>query len=54
MQAYNVYLSGRLVDTVFWNDKADGGEKITDEDVRRSLIDHDGYSLAIVVMRKPK
>ncbi len=51
MTAYNVWLNGRLIDTVFWNDRCDGGAKITADDVRRSLIDHDGYNPNIVVRR---
>lgn len=44
MQAWNVYLNGRCIDTVF----ANGYE--TDE-MRRSLINHDGYDPRIVVCK---
>lgn len=43
MKAFYVYRNGDKIDTVFWNDKSDGGAPITREEVRRSLIDHDGY-----------
>ena len=42
MKAYDVYLRGKLIDTVF----ATG---YTVEEMRRSLINHDGYDPAIVV-----
>ena len=40
--AYNVYLAGEWVDTVFAN-------YVDAEYMRRSLIDHDGYDSHIVV-----
>jgi hypothetical protein len=47
MQAWNVYLAGRLIDTVFANG-------YTADEMRRSLIDHDGYDSRIVVRaRRP-
>ena len=50
MIAYNVYLRGKLIDTVFWNSHCDGGAKITAEDVKKSLINHDGYNPDIKVI----
>ena len=44
-QAWNVYLNGKLIDTVFFVPSMDAG------DVKRSLVDHDGYDPAIVVRR---
>ena len=46
---FNVYLNGKKIDTVFDQSK-------TADDVRRSLVDHDGYSPEIVVKkaRKPR
>jgi hypothetical protein len=44
-QAWNVYLRGRKIDTVFYD--AD----ITADDVRRSLINHDSYDARIIVRR---
>ena len=46
-QAYDVYLRGRLIDTVFYNI----GGKETISDVKKSLVDHDHYDPAIVVTR---
>jgi hypothetical protein len=48
MKAYDVTLNGRYVDTVFWVNNSDADE------VRRSLIDHDGYDQDIVVTHKDK
>ena len=58
MQAFNVYLETfngptkkrKLIDTVFWND----GFKITKEQVRISLINHDGYEDNIYVTKVRK
>jgi hypothetical protein len=47
-QAWNVYLHGKWIDTVFCH------VKDTADDVRRSLIHHDGYNSAITVRRKLK
>lgn len=41
-QAYDVYLNKKLIDTVFYND-------YSVEDVKKSLVDHDGYDSGIVV-----
>ena len=43
--AYNVYLYGKLIDTVFQSGVS------TVEEVKRSLIDHDGYDPAIRVTK---
>jgi hypothetical protein len=43
--AYNVYLRGKLIDTVFQSGMS------TVEEVKRSLIDHDGYDAAIRVTK---
>lgn len=45
-QAWNVYLNGKLIDTVFYDTNCDA------DYVRRSLIDHDGYDSGINVRRK--
>jgi len=49
MQAFDVYLRGRLIDTVF----ANGYDS---EEMRRSLINHDGYDprIRVVTPRKVK
>ena len=44
--AWDVFLRGKLIDTVFYDDSY----KTADE-VRRSLIGHDGYDPAITVRR---
>jgi hypothetical protein len=43
--AWDVYLDGKLIDTVFYTRDCDA------DYVRRSLIDHDGYSPGIKVRR---
>lgn len=43
MQAWNVYLADRVIDTVFFVSGCDAGY------VRRELIYHDGYDAAITV-----
>jgi len=48
MQAFNVYLGGKLIDTVFYNSRP-----IVDRDeVKKSLVNHDGYDPDIRVTRK--
>lgn len=47
MDAFNVYLNGRLIDTVFYAKSS----KETCDEVKRSLINHDGYNPDIVVMK---
>ncbi len=44
-QAFDVYLHGKEIDTVFWT-----GE--SSDEVRRSLIEHDGFDPAIVVRQR--
>lgn len=43
--AWNVYLHGKRIDTVFYSPDCDA------DYVRRGLINHDGYDPAIVVRR---
>ena len=43
MKAYKVYLNHKLIDTVFWVNNSDADE------VRTSLINHDGYDPQIIV-----
>lgn len=45
MQAWNVYLNGKEIDTVFVS------SCISAEDVKQSLIEHDGYDANIKVMK---
>lgn len=42
---YNVYLGRKCIDTVFY------GEKQEKDDVRRSLVNHDGYDPEIRVVK---
>jgi hypothetical protein len=44
-QAFDVFLNGKNIDTVFYSRDA----KMTNDEVRRSLINHDGYDPAIIV-----
>jgi len=46
-QAFDVYLREKLIDTVFYGPNV----KIDVEEVRNSLINHDGYNPAIIVIR---
>jgi hypothetical protein len=56
MQAFNVYLRrtthGRVrwIDTVFYSDSP----RVDVLEVRRSLVEHDGYDPGIIVRRAPK
>ncbi len=43
--AWNVYLRGKLIDTVWYD--AD----ISADDVKRSLVNHDGYDAAITIRK---
>jgi hypothetical protein len=45
MKAFNVYLNGKKIDTVFASDRD------TAADVKQSLVDHDGYNPNIRVTR---
>lgn len=45
-QAWNVYLRGKLIDTVFYDADCSA------DYVRRGLIGHDGYNPDIVVRRR--
>jgi hypothetical protein len=47
MKAFNVYLNGSLIDTVYFM------RSFTAREVRRSLIDHDGLPEAIIVVSCP-
>lgn len=51
MQAFNVYNGRKLIDTVFYSK----GVKVDKVEVRKSLINHDGYDENIrVTKRKTK
>jgi hypothetical protein len=52
---YDVYLRGRLIDSVFYRGGSMAGagvsEDVNTESVKRDLINHDGYDPAIVVVK---
>ena len=45
MRAFNVYLKGKKIDTVFYSESA----KVDRDEVKMSLINHDGYDSSIAV-----
>jgi hypothetical protein len=47
-QAWNVYLDGKLIDTVFYDKDCDA------DYVKRGLINHDGYDSSITVRKSNK
>lgn len=51
MAAFNVRLNGKLIDTVFYSPYSSGKDHTPDE-VKESLINHDGYHPDIKVSRK--
>ncbi len=50
-RAYDVYLDEKLIDTIFFTSQRKGrGAKLeNEEEVRRSLVYHDGYDPSIIV-----
>ncbi len=48
MKAYKVWLNNKHIDTVFWVDNSDR------EEVKRSLVNHDGYDPDIQVTQERK
>ena len=51
--SFDVLLHGRKIDTVFWSGMR-GTKSEMEEEVKRSLINHDGYDFSIKVRRRPK
>lgn len=47
--AFNVYLNGKKIDTVFYDRTPSDTIAESEDDVKRSLINHDGYNPNIVV-----
>lgn len=47
-KSFDVFLHGKLIDTVFYS----AGAKVTTDEIKRSLINHDGYSPDIVVSNR--
>jgi hypothetical protein len=54
MNAYNVRLNGKLIDTVFYTPSKGETVKEAEDTTRRSLIEHDGYDGGIVVRQARK
>jgi hypothetical protein len=46
--AFDVHLRGKIIDTVFYGPK----DKVTTAEVKRSLINHDGYDPGITVRKR--
>ena len=46
--AFRVFLNGREIDTVYWA----SAHKMTADEVRKSLVDHDGYDSRIKVVKR--
>lgn len=46
MIAYNVYLNGHIIDTVYFI------EGFTESEIRHSLVCHDGYNPQILVFKR--
>lgn len=46
-QAFDIYLNGKLIDTVFYSPNV----KVDVEEVKQSLINHDGYDSGIEVRK---
>ncbi len=47
-QAFDVYLNGKCIDTVFYS----AGVKVDRDEVKRSLVNHDGYDPSIIVRKR--
>lgn len=53
---YNVWLGGKMIDSVFYSGTLRGTRRIfpSVQEVKRSLVDHDGYDAAIRVTKAKK
>jgi len=49
--AYDVFLNGEKIDTVFFNHLSNGNPLMSDV-VKKSLIEHDNYDVNIMVFRQ--
>ena len=47
-QIFDVYLDGKEIDTISYGPKAN----VTEEDVKKSLVEHDGYDTNIIVRKR--
>lgn len=50
MQAFNVYLKNKQIDKIFYGDNT----KVDKEEVKKSLVNHDGYDSGIRVTKERK
>lgn len=50
MQAFNVYLKNKRIDTVFYSN----GVNVDKDEVKKSLVNHDGYEPEIRVTKARK
>ncbi len=50
MQAFDVKLKSKVIDTVFYSDSV----KVDKDEVKQSLVGHDGYDPAIIVSKRRK
>lgn len=48
MQAFDVIHNGKVIDTIFYG----SGIKISADEVRKSLINHDGYPSDIKIQKR--
>lgn len=48
MQAFKVLLNGKEIDKVFYSNE----DKVSREDVYKSLVEHDGYKPGIVIVKE--
>ncbi len=46
-QKYKVYLNKKLIDAVFYADS----DKVTKDEIKSSLVNHDGYSSDIKIVK---
>jgi hypothetical protein len=46
MKAWNVYLHSRIIDTIYCD------PTLTRDEVRKGLVNHDGYSYSIIIRLK--
>ena len=47
MKTFDVYLNGKVIDTVFYSKSAN----VDANEVKRSLVNHDGYDSGIEVIQ---
>ena len=50
MKTFDIYLDGKKIDTVFYSNS----DNVTIDEVKQSLINHDGYNVRIKVKAAKK